>query len=173
MGVKKIGFFGGCFNPPSNVHIELAKKVQKEHKLDSVIFVLVGDFYEKAGLAKAKDRYNMLKIAIKGEKDLDIDDIELHINKKIYAVDIFKLIAEKYCNDDIYYIMGSDNFDKMPKWKDYDDIKDKYKYIVIEREDSEISSTKVRDMIRKSDSRVLEILDKEVYEYIRKYKLYE
>lgn len=51
---KKIGFFGGCFNPPSNVHIDLAKKVIKENNLDEVIFVPVGDFYEKKGLATRK-----------------------------------------------------------------------------------------------------------------------
>lgn len=61
----KIGFFGGCFNPPTNAHINLAKKVLKECKLDKVVFVPVGDFYDKKELVPAKHRYNMLKIAFK------------------------------------------------------------------------------------------------------------
>lgn len=35
----RLGFFGGSFNPPTNAHIDLAKKALKECKLDKVIFV--------------------------------------------------------------------------------------------------------------------------------------
>ncbi len=64
----RIGFFGGCFNPPTNAHINLAKKALKECNLDKVIFVTVGDFYDKKELVPGKDRYNMLKIACKRAK---------------------------------------------------------------------------------------------------------
>lgn len=64
----KIGFFGGCFNPPTNAHINLAKKVLKECKLDKVIFVPVGNFYDKKELVSGEHRYNMLKIACKRTK---------------------------------------------------------------------------------------------------------
>ncbi len=59
----KIGFFGGCFNPPTNAHINLAIKVLKESNLDKLIFVPVGDFYQKQDLVSEEHRYNMLKIA--------------------------------------------------------------------------------------------------------------
>ena len=39
----KIGFFGGCFNPPTNAHIALAKEAIIQSKLDKVIFVPMGD----------------------------------------------------------------------------------------------------------------------------------
>ncbi len=61
----KIGFFGGCFNPPTNAHVNLAKKVLDECNLNRVVFVPVGDFYGKKELAPEKHRYNMLKIACK------------------------------------------------------------------------------------------------------------
>jgi len=61
----KIGFFGGSFNPPTKAHIELAQKVIEKYVLDKVIFVPMGDFYVKEGLASSKDRLNMLKLACK------------------------------------------------------------------------------------------------------------
>ena len=70
-------------------------------------------------------------------------------------------------------IMGSDNYEKMPTWKDYNKIKDKYNYIVIERNENEISSTEIREMIRNNDKKVVEYLPKEVYEYIIKNELYK
>lgn len=51
----KIGFFGGCFNPPTIAHINLAKKVLEKCNLDKLIFVPIGDFYSKKDLAK-RDR---------------------------------------------------------------------------------------------------------------------
>ena len=45
--LMKIGFFGGCFNPPTNAHVNLAKKVLDECNLNRVVFVPVGDFMVK------------------------------------------------------------------------------------------------------------------------------
>ncbi|MCL2342111.1 MAG: nicotinate-nicotinamide nucleotide adenylyltransferase [Firmicutes bacterium] len=168
---NRIGFFGGCFNPPSNIHINLANKLIQENKLDKVVFVPVGDYYDKDELASAKHRYNMLNLAIYGYDNLEVSDIELGINKKLYASDAFELIAGKYIGQDIYFIMGSDNYSKMPKWKDYDHIKDRYKYIVLDRIDSAVSSSKIREMIRDGID-VSNLLNADVYEYLYKNKLY-
>ena len=69
--------------------------------------------------------------------------------------------------------MGSDNYEKMPKWKDYNKIKDKYNYIVIDRDKNQISSTKIREMIKNKDRRVIKYLPEKVYEYIIKNELYK
>ena len=60
--LKKIGFFGGCFNPPTKVHINLANALIKSGLVDKVIFVPVGDYYNKQNLVSANHRYNMLKL---------------------------------------------------------------------------------------------------------------
>ena len=170
MNKEKIGFFGGCFNPPSNIHIKLANKLIQEQKIDKVVFVPVSDFYIKKDLVEFKHRYSMLKFAIKGFNNLYIDDIENAVNKRLYAIDIFKMIEEKYYNKDIYFIMGSDNYSKIKSWKDYEKLK-KYKYIIIERKINEVSSTQIRKMIKENK---LEdnILNKNVYEYIKNNRLY-
>ena len=178
--MERIGFFGGCFNPPNNLHIEIANNLIKEGKLDKVIFVPVNDYYKKVGLIEAKHRLNMLKIAINYYNKLDVDDIEIKENKPLYAVDAFEIIQKsRFINkdnkddvDEIYYIMGSDNFKKMPTWKDYDTIKDKYNYIVIDRKQESIPSTRIRKMILDKDEEVKRYLDKDVYKYIIKNNLY-
>ena len=180
--MKKIGFFGGCFNPPNNLHIEIANNLIKEGKLDRVIFVPVNDYYKKEGLIEAKHRLNMLKIAVKNYDNMDVDDIEIKENKPLYAVDAFRIIQEsRFINkennnkdemNEIYYIMGSDNFKKMPTWKDYDKIKDKYSYIVIDRKQESIPSTRIRKMILDKDEEVKKYLDNDVYKYIIKNNLY-
>ncbi len=167
---ERIGFFGGCFNPPSNIHINLALKLIEEQKLDKVVFVPVNDLYKKENLVEFKHRYTMLKFAIKGNNKLIIDDFENIENRKLYAIDVFRIIEDKYSSSDNYYIMGSDNFEKIKNWKEYDKLK-KYKYIVLNRNEEDISSTKIRNMIKKNNLKE-NILDDKVYEYIKENKLY-
>lgn len=171
--MEKIGFFGGCFNPPTNIHIKIANNLIKTKKLDKVIFVPVNDSYIKSGLISAEHRLNMIKLAIKDNNKLEVDDIETKENKKLFAVDAFELINQKYSKKcEVYFIMGSDNFEKMSKWKDYNKIKDQ-KYIVIKRDKNVISSTEIREMIAKNDSEAQKYLSREVYKYIEQNKLYK
>ena len=171
MQKERIGFFGGCFNPPSNIHINLVNNLITEQKLDKVILVPVNDFYLKKDLIEFKHRYTMLKFAIHNFKNIYIDDLEKKLTKKTYAVDIFKIISEKYKDNDIYFIMGSDNFSKMKDWKNYEELK-KYQYIVLERNKEDISSTEIRNMIKNNELNE-NVLDKKVYDYIKKNNLYK
>ena len=159
--------------------------------MDKVIFVPVGNYYAKKELIDAKHRYNMLKIAIENEEKLDVEKIAIESKIKLYAADTFKLIKEKYKKDDIFFIMGSDNFRKMPTWKNYEDLKINYNIIVIERERkkirhekpeniieiipqelAEIDSTQIRQMIKNNEANAKKYLNPKVYEYIRKNNLY-
>lgn len=130
----KIGFFGGSFNPPTNAHIELAKIALQKCKLDRLIFMPMGDFYKKENLAKAEDRYNMLKIACRNIKNIEVSDLEIKINKNLHAIDAFRLIEKEYPNDEKWFIMGADNFIKLLNWKESESLS-KYNYIVFERLD--------------------------------------
>lgn len=190
--MEKIGFFGGCFNPPSNIHINLAKELVKNKLLDKVVFVPVGDYYKKQSLIDAKHRYNMLLLACNDCNYFDVEDVDVKSKKTLYASDTFKLIYDKYNSEsvEIYFIMGSDNFAKMSTWKDYDEIIKLYRYVVIERpnykenvnqsniiyykleQKEDMSATKIRNLIKNKKETTL-YLNNKVAEYIKENKLYE
>ena len=132
----------------------------------------------------------MLKIATDGYTNLGVEDIDVNSQDKLYAVDTFKLIENKYPDKDIYFIMGADNFQKMPLWKNYNEIIKKYKFVVIERlkysevnntnnniiyyktnPTVDISSTQIRNMIA-CNKDINQLLNKNVIEYIKNKKLY-
>jgi nicotinate-nucleotide adenylyltransferase len=172
--MKKIGFFGGCFNPPTNMHIKIAKDLIEQGKLDKVVFVPVNNYYKKENLAEAKHRYNMLCLATKNYPNLEVDDILIKEDRKLFAVNAFEVISNSnFEKKNIFLVMGSDNYNKMPTWKDYNKIKNKYNYIVIERDKDEISSTQIRDMIKNNDKHVMEYLSEDVYKYILENNLYK
>ncbi len=199
--MKKYGFFGGSFNPITNAHIQIALNILKRYNLDKIIFVPVGNNYQKAELIDEKHRYNMIKIAIQDYKTLQVSDIELNSKKDYKAIDIFKIIKQKYVNTDIFYIIGADNLYKMPSWKEFEKLVT-YNYIIIERGEfdcnklinsNEIlkenknnfniiensnyyldSSTDVRKKIIRSDIKNIEkYIDTRVMDYIIQNNLYK
>lgn len=132
----------------------------------------------------------MLKLAI--EDYMDVEKLALESKIKLYATNTFELIKEKYNKDDIFFVMGSDNFRKMPTWKNYEELIKNYNIIVIERQRkkvryknpkniieyipehlSEIDSTKIRKMIKNNQEEAKKYLNPKVYEYIKEKKLYK
>lgn len=198
---EKIGFFGGSFNPPTIAHIELAKKAMKECNLNKIIFVPVGDHYEKDGLIPVYHRIEMLKEICRNEKGLEVSDIESKINKKLFAVDVFELINNKYEESDNFFIMGSDNYVNIKDWHHSEKLLNNYSYIVLKRNTSDkynlekkfdeknlktsnvykiiennktnkISSTEARKMV-KNENALKEILLPQTILYIRENNLYK
>lgn len=197
--MKKIGFYGGCFNPPTKAHIEMAKKAIKECDLDEVVFVPVGDSYKKQELAQGIDRYNMLKIACEGNDKLKVSDIEIRSSHKYNAIDIFEILSNKYKDDNRFFLMGVDNLSKMSDWKESKKLIENYNYIIFERNNidanliiennemlennkenfeiiknndyKEISSTNIRESIK--IGKKPEDINEKVYKYIIDNKIYD
>lgn len=196
--MSKIGLYGGSFNPPTKAHIELAKKVIQECNLDRIIFVPVGDLYQKEGMAKGIHRYNMLEIACVGENNLQVSDIEIRANKNYKTIEIFEILKNEYKEEEIFFIMGADNLEKLPFWQESKRLVSNYNYIILERglrktkdiiesnellnknknnfkiinnvEFYECSSTAIREQIKRGGNP--ENLDAGVYNYIRENKIY-
>ena len=141
--MKKFGFFGGSFNPPTYAHLKIAKESIEKFNLDKVFFVPVGNLYNKPELIDEKYRYEMLKIISKNENNIEVEDIELNKEKTISAIQAFFMIENKYkkfYNHEIetYYIMGADNFINILNWKDSKQLIENYKYIIFKRDNIDI-----------------------------------
>ena len=191
----KIGIFGGSFNPPHKMHKEIAIELIKKHYVDKVIFVPTGSKYKyKNNLLSDKVRLNMLELMCKDTNNLEVSDFELK-DDVVYTYLTLNYFKNKYKDDEIYFIWGTDNLSYIDKWKrgeyilsnnkilvikrNTDDINallDKYKdykdnIIVTDIKENEISSTKIREMIY-NNKRVKNYLDNKVLDYIIRNKLY-
>ena len=133
----KIGIFGGSFNPPHNMHKNIALDLIKNKYLDKVIYVPTGNKYNKKGLANQNDRYNMLKLMIGNVSYLDISTYEFgKLTHTYQTLDHFK---KHYKDDEIYFICGSDNLKEIKTWKRYQYILSNYKLLVIRRNGESIT----------------------------------
>lgn len=186
----RIGIFGGSFNPVHNMHIDIANYLIKNNYLDKVIFVPTGIHYTyKNNLISNKHRYNMLLLATQNT-ELLISDYELK-NREVHTYETLEYFKNKYYNDEIYFICGTDNLSYMDKWKKGKYILNTYKIIVINRntnkiekrlldnkniivcnmKSNDISSTIIRENIKNNKS-IDKYICKSVKNYIVQNNLY-
>ncbi len=191
----KIGVFGGSFNPPHKMHKNIALELIKKHYVDKVIFVPTGSKYKyKNNLLSDEIRFKMLVLMCDDNKNLEVSDYELK-EEVVYTCETLDYFKNKYKNDNIYFICGTDNLSYIDKWKNGLDVLANNKLLIVKRstdnindllekfkdykdniivtniKENEISSTKIREMIY-NNKRVENYLDKQVDLYIRENNLY-
>ena len=118
--MKRIGIMGGTFNPVHRGHLALARAAQKEFALDRVIFIPSGNPPHKAaGEVEGKeDRFEMVKLVIKGIKDFSASRLELDRPGYSYAIDTFTDLKRQYGRRaKLFYIMGLDSINEILDWK--------------------------------------------------------
>lgn len=192
----RIGIYGGSFNPPHNMHLKMATELIHQNLVDKVIFVPTESKYPKFGLASDMDRFEMIKLMIDGNPNLEVSDYELK-ESQIYTYKTLDYFKNYYPNCEIYFILGSDLLKDFKTWRNYEYILANFKILVTlrdtdKKEDlekielpnrenivytniklSSLSSTEIREKVEKDDIAFLkQNLDPEILSYIRKNNLY-
>ena len=128
-----IGLYGGSFDPIHIGHLRLAEDVREYFNLNKIIFIpaYISPLKSKSN-AKPEDRLNMLKLAIEYNKFFDIDDRELREEKVSYTIRTIMFYKNKL-NYNPIFIIGSDAFLTLHKWKEYNVLLENTNFIVIGR----------------------------------------
>lgn len=116
---KRIGVFGGSFNPIHIGHLVIAEAAWQEFALEKVIFVPTGDTPNKSMHHVDKiDRFEMVKAAIEGNPHFVISSIEIDRTGPSYTVDTIGQFKKEWGSEyEIYFIAGTDAVADLPTWK--------------------------------------------------------
>lgn len=116
---KRIGIFGGSFDPVHLGHIKLALSAKKEYKLDTVIFVPARKPPHKQDkkLLPGKTRLKMLSLALKGLRSVRIDAYELKRPGASYTYRTLEHYSRKFRGAELFFIAGGDSLSDMKHWK--------------------------------------------------------
>lgn len=137
--MARIGIFGGAFNPVHNGHICLAENYLNALSLDKILFIPTSVPPHKTAeyLAPGKDRINMLKSAVSGNDKFETTDIEFKRKGKSYSFDTITQLKKIYPLDELFLIVGSDQFFSFQSWYRADDILSMVTVVTAAREKNE------------------------------------
>lgn len=199
--MKKYGIFGGSFNPIHYGHLMICEYIKEEMGLDMVIFIPTGNPPHKDLELSAKDRYEMVRLAISPNPDFEISDIETTRVKKSYTVDTVRELKKIYKEEKLYFLIGLDSLFQLKTWMKIGDLSQEIEFVValrpgyLDREEVnkeidflrenfgtkinliktplyEISSTDLRDRIREGKS-LRYLIPKKVLDYIEESGFYK
>jgi len=190
--MKRIGIFGGTFDPPHKGHIAIAEKAARQLSLDRIYFVpaympphkLHRDFIT------AKQRLTMVKLAVRGHNNFRISTVELQRRGISYTIDTLKTFKRRFPNADLILIIGADNLAQFQSWKSPKQILRLAALAVYKRRGFnaslknrsiafqpikgkllQVSSTKIRNKLEKRMG-VSKLITKQIERYIKKHSLY-
>jgi nicotinate-nucleotide adenylyltransferase len=188
--MKKIGILGGTFDPPHNGHLLIAYEVLHALSLDEIWFMPARVPPHKQGdhISSSEHRLHMVKLAISGHEKFKVQPIELEREGSSYSYDTIMLLKKKHNKDELYFIIGGDMIEYLPKWYKIDELiqiitfvgvgrtgfstKSKYPIIHVETPLFEVSSSFIRDRLKAGGNTEL-LLPPTVKKYIEENDIYE
>ena len=113
-----LGILGGTFNPIHCAHLRLAEVARAELALARVLFVPAGDPPLKhAGVAPARHRLAMLRLALAGRPDCEILEVELERAGPSYSVDTLEWLRARHPAEELWFIVGADALAQLEAWR--------------------------------------------------------
>jgi nicotinate-nucleotide adenylyltransferase len=183
--LQKIGIYGGSFDPVHHAHLILARFALEKFALERIIFVPTRvSPYKNDSVATPEARLQMLRSAIEGEPQFEVDDCELQRDPPSYTIDTIEQIRQRKGDATIYCLIGEDNVGKLTKWRRFGDLEKMVRFVVLDRTSQQpshvypvirrkidISATEIRKRVATGRS-IRYFVPPAVEEIIRREKLY-
>ena len=142
----KIGIYGGSFNPIHFGHTGLAQWVIENTDLDEVWLMvspnnplkdasILAD--EQKRLAAAKEAIGDGRLA--SGKRIIVSDFEFTLPRPNYTANTLRELQKQYPQHEFTLIIGEDNLEIFPKWREYTYLLENFRILVYPRKGSEKS----------------------------------
>ncbi len=164
----KIGLYGGTFDPIHNGHLRVIVELLSRKVVDQIILIPAGEpqLRTVGPLAEPEARLQMCKLAVSDlpidiKKAVEVSDIEITRQGPTYAIDTVEGFVKSRVGMDkneLYWIIGSDAYEKIESWHRAAELKDLVSFIVIDRPNAE-SSTDRSDVQGEIDGMDIGALD--------------
>ena len=115
--LRRLGIFGGTFDPPHVGHLALAEWAREELKLDRVLFVPAGTPpHKRAARAGAAHRLAMTRRAVRGNAAFVVSTVETRRVGPSYTADTVAALAKAHPGSEIWLLMGADMYATFDSW---------------------------------------------------------
>ena len=189
---RRIGIFGGTFDPPHLAHLTVAEAAREALDLDRVLFIPAATAPLKdRPPTPAKHRLEMTRLAVIGNPKFEIDDCEIKREGISYTIHTVRDLAIRYPQAELRLIIGGDQLESFDRWREPHELIKAAPLVVYRRGDSQIgdlardwnatvirapqldlSSTEIRRMVERRQS-IRYLVPEKVRRYILENKLYQ
>lgn len=189
---RRIGVFGGTFDPPHIGHLVAAIDAHQALELDVVLLVVANAPWQKIGgraISPAEDRLAMVSAAVDGRPGLEVSDIEIRRGGLSFTADTLSALLDAESDAQLFLILGNDAAAGFATWERHEEVAELARLVVVDRPGTptpiddgfrwtridipelEISSTELRQRV--ADGRSVEYLTPSgVVAYLRERDLY-
>jgi nicotinate-nucleotide adenylyltransferase len=131
----KIGLFGGSFDPVHLGHLLVAQAAVEELGLDKLFFIPAAKspFKPENKMAPDAIRLQLLRLALAGKTNCEVDDQEIRRGGVSYTVDTLRNYANQFPQAELFYLIGADNAAKLNEWREAGELAKLAQFVAVPR----------------------------------------
>lgn len=187
---RRIGIFGGTFDPIHLGHLVLAEDAVREVGLDEVVFVpaFLAPLRSEEPRSEPPHRWEMVRRAIGGFPRFSADDFEIRAGRQVYSIETVRHFAEERPGDELFFLIGGDQVRRLGEWKGIDEFRRLATFVCARREEGnefsgdprllplpsrriDVSGTEIRDRAARAEP-VRSLVPGPVADYLEEHSLY-
>jgi nicotinate-nucleotide adenylyltransferase len=133
--LKKIGIFGGTFDPIHHGHLILARDAVEQLGLDCVLFIpaAISPHKLEREPTGSDARLEMVRAAIADEPRFALDTMELERGAPSYSVETVEALRARDRDATFYFLVGEDNVTRLHTWHRFHELKEMVQFVVLDR----------------------------------------
>ena len=134
--IRRVGLFGGTFDPPHVGHLVTAVNVRHALNLDLVVLMVAHDPWQKSserGVTRALDRLALVEAAVSNVEGLVAGRDEIDRGGPSFTADTLETMLLKYPDAQLFTIVGDDAAAGLPTWERVDSVVAQSQLVVVDR----------------------------------------
>ena len=132
----RIGIFGGSFDPIHTGHAIVAQYIISSGAVDRLWFMVSPVNPLKADKVRQvadTDRLRMVEMVSRPMEGVETSAFEFSMPKPSYTIDTLNALQAKFPDDEFYLVIGADNWEVFDRWRNSNEILEKYNILVYPR----------------------------------------
>ena len=142
-----IAILGGSFDPPHRGHVIIAKRLLKLYHFDEVWFIPCYQHPFSKSLSNPDKRFQMTKYLENGS--IKVSAFEIRKKSISYTIDTLNSLTAQHPNDRFSWIIGTDQTDNFTKWKNWQEIINNFRLVVVPRTNFRKAVEKLKEIANK------------------------
>jgi nicotinate-nucleotide adenylyltransferase len=133
--IKKIGLYGGSFDPVHLGHLLVAQAAMEEVGLERLFFIPAAQspFKPDSVPTPSAERCRLLRLALAGKANYELDEQEVRRGGVSYTIDTVRDYRRRFPSAEFFWLIGADHVPSLAKWREASELAELVEFVAIPR----------------------------------------